>query len=314
MRATAFLASLVLGAGCSEPAPSAPPAPSTSAATGALAAEPAPLALPTLPTLPALGPGARLLDVEGDRVLAGVPDEAPANADPVMRMEVRLWQGGVPQAWPAEAQPAAHARLLPGGRALAVTPRGALLLVDGSGASGPAGSVRALDEQVVGPVGASPDGARIAYCKGEAPDVEVWRLDLLAGARPVRVTADLAPAWSPGVADDGSVLVASARSGVAALWRVDRDAAPIQLTNRDAVVAPGAPPLAPFPASLTPTLFDGDRAVFEGEDGVVVTDREGRVLRKLPGASVPHWRPGRRAAAVTGSLVEVDLARVGGAP
>lgn len=295
---------LCMTAGCSSGSRDQQPPPATAA--GALASTPGAAAAEPSHRLPDLG-GSRLLDVEGDRVLAGLPDDAPPNADPVMRMDVRLFVGGQRAPWPAAAQPAAHARLLPGGRALAVTPRGALLLVEGDVA-------RPLDVDVVGPIGASPDGTLLVYCKGEAPDLDVWRLDLGAGATPARVATDLAPAWSPAIAPDGSVVVASARSGFPALWRIEAGGTPVQLTNRDVTASVGVPPvLSPFPASLTPTLFDGERVVFEGEAGVVVADRDGRVLRQTPGASVPHWRAGRRAGVLAGAhVVDLDLER--GAP
>ncbi|GMV40565.1 MAG: hypothetical protein AMXMBFR64_22810 [Myxococcales bacterium] len=257
---------LALLGGCKDSPPTTDQAPTTT--TGALTA-PAERPLPAFAGL--------LLDVDGDRILVGTPLPAPENADPMMEMTVRLLVRGVPTPWPLDDRPLSHARLLPGG-ALGITMRGDLVVADAT--------VTRVDGEAIGPVGASADGRTLVYCKGEAPSLEVWRADYDGGWTTRPVTTAMAPTWSPAVSGD-SVVYASAHSGVAALWRAD-GGAPRQLTNRDVTFTPGqAPHLDPFPASLTPTLFDGDRIVFEGEQGVVVMTGEGRVLRQETGR-VPH--------------------------
>lgn len=242
--------------------------------------------------------------MDGGRILVGAPLPAPPDGDPMMEMTVSLLVDGAPRAWPLDGRLLSHARLLPGG-ALAITTAGALLVNDGE-----PGSVARIDEGVVGPVGASDDGRILVYCKGEPPSLEVWRVDRSGGewGPPRPVTDGMAPAWSPAVSSAGVVVFVSARSGVAALWRAD-DGPPRQLTSRAVQVTPGeAPRLDPFPASLTPTLFDGSHIVFEGEQGVVAMSAEGRVLRQMPG-SVPHRLGAGRYGVVSGERVRVlDLA------
>jgi hypothetical protein len=275
---------LALSTACSDRAPE----PRAEGATGSRTAA---LAAPDHAVIPA-GEAGRLLDVAGDRALVGIEEPALPNADPAMRMAVRLYERGREVAWPLKDRPLAHARLLPGGLVLALTPSGALLEVDPA-----TRSVRQLDDGVAAPIGASPDGAHLAYAKGDAPELEIWRMERASGV-PVQVTTDMAPAWSPAVGPDGrTVVFASGRSGQAALW-VQGDGAP-------RVVVPPEEGPSLFPASLTPTLFDGTRVVFEGEAGVVAAWLDGRVDRVPGGASVPHWTKTGEAAVVVGGRVRI---------
>ena len=267
-----------------------------SSALGAL--EPAPATPVVIPDLA----GGQLLDVSGTRLLVGDPEPAPPNADPALRMSVRLFTDATQVPWPLEGASLGHARFLPGGGILAIAANEELLEVDPG-----TGSVRRLDEHVVGPVGASLDGRFLVYCKGEMADTEVWLLDRQgAGSSPRALTRGMAPAWSPAISPDGrTVVFASSRSGVAALWRTD-GGEPRQLTSRDVRVVPGTPPeIDPFPASITPTLFDGHHIVFEGQGGVAVLDAEGRPVRWVDGASVPHWRGPNEVGVVSGGRIEV---------
>ena len=237
-----------------------------------------------------------VLDADGDRLLIGRPDEVEAGRDVGLRLTIRLIEGGVEQPWPLEGQGIEQARLLPGARALAITPRHELLEADLA-----TGLVRVLDRDVVGAVGASPDGRHLVYCRGDAPDLEVWQLDLADG-KPRPVTRGMAPTWSPAVSmDGGRVIFASGRSGLAALWVVEGGGPPRQLTNLGVVVEPGRPPaLTPTPAALSPSLFAKGLVVFEGRDGVHVFDDRGQHVRSLPGTA-PHWIvPGRTLGVVVG--------------
>jgi hypothetical protein len=237
------------------------------------------LLLAALATLP---PGI-VLDADADRVLIGTPLPAPPNSDVPLRMTVRLIVRGAEKKWPAGT--VASARLLSHGRLLGVSPEGDLTVWDH-------GRPTVVDHGVIGAVGASADGRHLVYCKGVPPDLEVWRAD---DGHPRAVTKDMAPTWSPAVEGDGStVIFVSAKTGVPALWRVDRDGAPRQITNRDVKTTPGqAPVLTPFPDSMTAPLLFGGLFVFESTGTVHVFWADGRPVKSLPGAS-PYWTvPGK---------------------
>ena len=248
--------------------------------------------------LPAdLGRGDVVLDIEGDRVLLGRPGAVPPNADPALRLGLRYVVRGVTVAAPALGTWASQARLLSGGHALTTGEDGALRDVDlGLGRS------VVLDVGVEGAVGASPDGRHLVYCKGDAPDLEVFALDRPNGA-PRAVTRDMAPAWSPAVSPDGRrVVFASAQSGTPAMWRVDDGGAPRQ-------IAAGGD----IPDALGPTLYAGGVIVFEARGRVVVLSDEGQRLQTVPSASAPHWIvPGRTLGVVASRrIVRIEL---GGRP
>ncbi len=240
-------------------------------------------------------------DVEGDRVLLARPIPAPPNTDVPLRVETRYLERGAAVPSPLASETLSFARLLPGGRFVAVRANGELVEVRD-------GAVTVLDRDVVGAVGASADGAHLVYCKGEAPALEVWRHDA-GGSRPV--TTDMAPAWSPAT-DGRAVVFVSARAGAPALWRVDGAGAPRQLTNVGVTFAPGRPPptLEPFPDSMGPPLLAGGLLVFESTGAVHVLSDAGRPLRVLPGAASPHWiTPGRVIGVVAGGRrVAVEVA------
>ncbi|MCB9536018.1 MAG: PD40 domain-containing protein [Myxococcales bacterium] len=230
---------------------------------------------------PAGGP--HVLDADGERVLVGHPLPAPPDSDVDLRMRVKLTVGGAERAWPLAGEPLEQARLLPGGGFLATLSGGALVRVDAAGAR------TAVDTEVVGAVGASPDGRHLVYTKGEAPDLEVWQVS--EGGAPRAITRGMAPCWSPAVSPDGRrVVFTSAKSGVPALWIAEDGAAPRQLTN---LGAPDPTRLSPFPNGLTPTVFDGARVAFEADGRVHVVSAAGVPLGVV-GGRAPHWGPDGR--------------------
>lgn len=260
------------------------------------------LALPA--RAPADPPDPVILDADGDRLLVGHLDPVPPGTDTGLRLRVRLRVGGVETTWALADRDLVQAGFAGSGRILATTLDGDLLEVD------PArGKPRLLDRGVVGAVGASPDGRHLVYCKGEPPELEVWRLDR-PGGTPRPVTKAMAPAWSPAVSPDGrTVVFTSARSGVPALWIVEDDGPPRQLTNVGAAVAPAgtaAPSLAPFPAAMSPVRLAGGWIAFEGRGAVHVFTVRGAHHRTLPGAA-PHWiEPGRVLGVVVGTPPRVE--------
>ena len=257
--------------------------------------------LMTLQPLPGPAAGGIVLDVDGARMLVGRPLPAPDRADPALRMRVTLLVDGRPTAWPIAGTPVASARLA-GARALVVTPGGELLEVPLAG-----GAPHAVDTRVTGPLGATPDGSAVVYCKGDMPDFEVWRRD--RGAAPRPLTADMAPTWSPTISADGrTVVFVSSRSGVPALWRTDGAGPPRQLTSREVVSEPGRAPAAePFPAALTAPVMIGDRLAFEAHAGVYVVTLEGAPTRTLLGATAPHrWPDGALGVVQGGALRRVE--------
>lgn len=238
--------------------------------------------------LPAVGAAQTLvLDVDATHVLAATPRPAPANTDPVMRMEVRLERAGLTVPSALDTRDWSFARLLPDERFVGVTTDGRLWVSPlKSAASTQAGVF--IDEGIEGAVGSSPDGRHLVYCRGSAPDLEVFRAD---DGRVRRVTSDMAPVWSPAISPDGRrVVFVSAKTGVPALYRVDDGQAPRQLTNVGVRPQPGVvPTLAPYPDALTPPLLGSAHLVFESRGAVHVLDLEGRTLRVEPGATSPVW-------------------------
>lgn len=227
-----------------------------------------------------------VLDADAARTLVATPRPAPPGTDLPLRLRVELRQAGahVPSALDAETW--RFARLLPGDRFLGVTPAGELWLSGLSDA--PDAPAVFVDEGVTGAVSSSPDGRHLVYCRGDGPDAEVFRAD---DGRVRGVTTRMAPVWSPAISPDGrAVIFASAASGVPALYRVDADGPPRQLTNVGVRARPGVvPALAPYPDALTPPLLGRDFIVFESRGAVHVLDADGRPLRVFSQAASPFW-------------------------
>ncbi len=230
----------------------------------------------------ALDPGATLLDLDAaaGRALVGLATPAPVDADPLLLMRVRYLDRGEPQEWPLHDQVLRYAGLLPGGGFIATLANGTLLEVPAGG-----GPPRRLDTEVMGAVAVSRTGRFVVYCRGQAPELEVWRFDLERGES-TPITRDMAPTWSPGVSPDGqTVFFASARSGVPALWRVALGPGPghgddpVQLNNL------GADPLGmlePTPEGVTATVVTPDAVIFDGRSGSVRLDWSGAMQETRP--------------------------------
>jgi hypothetical protein len=265
---------------------------------------------------PAVGAAQSLvLDADGARTLVATPRPAPPGTDLPLRLSVELRRARmrVPSALDAEMW--RFARLLPGERFLGVTPSGELWL---SGlADGPDTPAVFVDEGVTGAVSSSPDGRHLVYCRGDGPDAEVFRAD---DGRVRPVTTHMAPVWSPAISPDGrSVVFVSAASGVPALYRVDADGSPRQLTNVGVRARPGVvPALAPYPDALTPPLLGREVIVFESRGAVHVLAADGRPLRVFSQAASPFWVDGgvdRRIGVFRPGRAEpemLDLPRIGG--
>lgn len=253
--------------------------------------------------LPGVGAAQSLVldaDAEPGRTLVATPQPAPPGTDLPLRLQVELRRAGTRADSALDGEFWRFARLLPGDRFLGVTPSGELWL---SGlANAPDAPAVFIDEGVTGAVATSPDGRHLVYCRGDGPDAEVFRAD---DGRVRAVTTGMAPVWSPAISPDGrSVVFVSAASGVPALYRVDADTPPRQLTNVGVRALPGVVPrLSPYPDALTPPLLGPAHIVFESRGAVHVLDADGRPLRVLSRAASPFWlefgrrigvfRPGR---------------------
>ena len=250
--------------------------------------------------LPPAGAGAILLDARGDQALFGLPDPEPPRSDDVPRMVLERWEGDAQGPAPLGDERVSHARFLDDARLVVTTPVGELVVVDVRGA----GRVT-LDVDVRGAAGSTADGRVLVYARGEAPWLEIWRLDEGGGPRPVTTT--MGPAWSPAISPDGrTVVFASARSGVPALWRTVDDGAPVQISSLGVTSRPDeVPRVDPFPASLGAPIVAADRVVFEGRRGVHVVDLTGRVLATLPRAHAPHWGLGEGIGVVLDGRLRV---------
>jgi hypothetical protein len=258
-----------------------------------------------------------VLDADDTRVLVATPRPAPVGTDLPLRMSVELRRGGARVSSALDAEMWRFARLLPGDRFLGVTPTGELWL---SGlADAPDAPAVFVDEGVTGAVSTSPDGRHLVYCRGDGPDAEVFRAD---DGRVRAVTTGMAPVWSPAISPDGrAVVFVSAASGVPALYRVDADAPPRQLTNVGVRARPGVvPALAPYPDAMTPPLLGRVFLVFESRGRVHVLDADGRPLQVHSQAASPFWfggevdgrlgvfRPGR----VSPEVLDLPRPRAGG--
>jgi hypothetical protein len=174
--------------------------------------------------------GAVLLDLRSDGTsLQGLPDFAIPEADPVPSLRGLVMAGGRERRWRFDGVSIREARFVPGGGgAVVLTLRGELLWLPALDAA-----PRALDARVSGPISVAAGGRYLAYVRGEPPELEVFRYDLLTGAaKPV--TGDLAPAWCPAISADGQeVLFVSGASGAPALMRGRVGGAAARLTAAD---------------------------------------------------------------------------------
>ena len=242
-----------------------------------------------------LAPGAVFLDARGTDVLIGTPDTPPPDSDPELKMMVRLETGGRKRPWAFADRAVSHASFRGDHAIVVVTPDGAL--VDVPRAAGRAETT--LDRDVMGPVGSSADGRFVVYAKGQAPDTDIVWLDRASGVK-APVSSGFAPAWSPGVAADGQLVVfVSGKTGRPCLYVAVR-------RGDAALAAPSRIPLKSevFPASLSPTRVLGDRVAFEGERGSYLVTLDGQHADFKAGAKAPAWlEPGRLLGVLEGQAL-----------
>lgn len=145
------------------------------------------------------------------------------------------------------------------------------------------GAVRPLDRQAFGPL--SVRNGKVAYVRGEMPELEVVLADVERGA-PIALTTGFAPAWCPAIADDGSVVFVSARSSPTELVRARVGEEPKTLG-----LWKDSPP--PLPEGPLAPIVTGDRLIFESGDAVRVLSLDGVLRKTIPGLHAPVLRGDR---------------------
>ena len=235
--------------------------------------DPAPATQAPLTQAPAitLAPGEVLLDVRGDDRIVGQLEPVPPNADPD-RVLVARGAG-------LDGRRVLDARFV-GDDLVVLDADHTLRLVTDDGET-------VLDTQAEAP--RSVAAGAVAYGRGEMPDFEVVRAvpstgELRALAPQVR------PAWSPALSPDGlEVVFVTSIAGSPQLYREGR--------TLDA---------ARFPTMPSAPLWDGDRLVFEDEQGLALVDlRTGAVLGSDPALREPRRLPDGRLVARRGDAYEV---------
>ncbi len=206
---------------------------------------------PSLAPAAALAAAEVLLDERANARLIGRIMPAPDNADPERWLEARIERDG--RSEPIE------------GRVLDARFVGdVIVVIDG------AHELRVLGGQVLDHSAEPPlsvRGSRVAYVRGEMPFFEVALADVSSGGSRA-LTAGYAPAWSPALDADGSVVFVSSREGHPRLHRVSRDGQVVAL-----------PESTRTPSSPRAPRLEGGRLVFEGELGLATLElATGRVV------------------------------------
>lgn len=216
----------------------------------------------------AIGAEEALHDAHDDVLLFVRALPTRPDGDGVRKLVVRRVKGGQVTAIAGEDRPASDAKLVDGGVVV--------LFADGVLARvGDDGGTRTLDRDAFGPL--SVRAGRVAYVRGQEPDLEVALADVDRGA-PVALTTGWAPTWCPALADDGSVVFVSGRTGGLELARVKPGEAPRTLAKGDGLELPEGP-LAP--------LSIGSSLVFESAGALRVVGLDGRLRRATPGLLAP---------------------------
>lgn len=252
-----------------------------------------------------------VLDARADgTILVGRADPVPLDTDPVRTLRVRWIANRQELPWSQAGRALRDAHLLPGGGALIVTDDGTLsILAD----PGPTSVAIPVDRDVTVPLSVTSDGRFAAYARGEAPDLQVVRLDIAHRTTQVLSPA-LEPAWCPAISADGEavVFVASVggfpelhrvevRTGAHSRWSVGG-------TKRSGVaLVPNGP--------SAPVLLD-DVLVFETDDGLVALARDGSTLASVVGARALAYVPEAgvflaHATPEGGALRSISLAEPG---
>lgn len=264
---------VALSQGCTAPEPAASSADGLAERPGPLAPDaPAPEAPAPESASPIASPLPELvLDrrADGARLVGRVLPRLP-NSDAELALVLHLVPGDGSIALDVDAS-------LEGARVLdakfagdAVVTLGADHVLRAHGAGRPGGTQ--LDTHAYGPI--SVVGARVAYVRGEVPDLELARADLSSGEART-LTQNMAPTWSPALTPDGRAIVfVSAAGGSPRFYRIDGEGAPRAL-----------PQTTRTPGSPVGPRFEGDLLVFEDELGTAWVDvEEGRIVRSAGGA------------------------------
>lgn len=142
------------------------------------------------------------------------------------------------------------------------------------------GQVKTLDTEALGPISA--EAGRVAYVRGEAPDLALRVMSLREGM-PHSVTEAPMPAWSPALSADGQeVIFVATHEGQPHLFRAPWGG-----------VAQPIPTGTRTPSSPVAPIWRGDTLTFEDEQGVVRWN--------LKEATIEAQRPGARLVPSDGS-------------
>ncbi|MCC6645255.1 MAG: PD40 domain-containing protein [Polyangiaceae bacterium] len=136
-----------------------------------------------------------LLDVDARRALSAEARPTSAHEHAFVPLRVTLIEGGEQKTLGL----ALDGRLLPGGDEVL------LVSIDGGLWRWSSRRVAPLEDEVVPGLALSPDGARLAYAKGDPPELDVWEIDLRDGTRR-RVTSGDGPEHAPAYSADGATL------------------------------------------------------------------------------------------------------------
>lgn len=209
-------------------------------------------------SLPAPRADEVVLDVRADgatlfgRVVPPIP-----NADPDRVLVLRSDRSGQPMAGALEGTQVLDARFAGGALVVLGTDHVLRAYTDTETVE--------LDAQVHGPLTAA--GDRVAYVRGEPPELEVARADVRTHSIDA-ISSGMAPAWCPALRADGrEIIFVSGVTGSPRLYRSD-GGAPRAL-----------PEAARFPTGPSAPRWTGDRLFFEDEAGFASLDlRAGTIV------------------------------------
>lgn len=148
-----------------------------------------------------------------------------------------------------------------------------------------------IDTDVVAGISLSPDGTRVAYAKGNPPELDVFVARVNGSATAV-VAQDPAPDYLPAFSPGGELLITSSRDGQPALWRVDRRGEVGRLSPRvddDDLV--GLRRLS-TPDGREPPKWGAHGIAFFDGGGVVVLRDNGKLVGRIEGAHRFAWSDG----------------------
>jgi Tol biopolymer transport system component len=137
----------------------------------------------------------------------------------------------------------------------------------------------------------SPDESRIAYCRTENGNADIWVVNK-DGSNPLRLTSHAAPDFWPTWSHDGKwVAFSSSRDGVVRIWKAPSGGGDaVRISDR-----PG------YRSNWSPT--DSRIAWWSAGSGIEIVDANtGELIRRIASADThPTWSPdGKRIAAVQG--------------